>query len=74
MEGLAGNKRAYSVEEVSNVTTLSKAFIRLEIKRKKLKSKNFGRRVLIMADDLDSYLNQENENFKAISDAAETAK
>lgn len=50
------NKLAYSVEEVAKMTTLSKAFLRLEIKRGSLKAKNFGRRVLVMPEDLQKYL------------------
>jgi excisionase family DNA binding protein len=49
-------KIAYSVEETSEKTSLSKAFIRLEIKRGKLKVKRFGRRVLILDEDLRVYL------------------
>ena len=49
-------KIAYSVEEISEQTTLSKAFLRLEIKRGKLKVKRFGRRVLIRDEDLREYI------------------
>lgn len=48
---------AYSVKEVVEQTRLSDAFIRLEIRRGKLKAKKFGARVLVLASDLDEYLN-----------------
>lgn len=50
-------KIAYSIEEMAEQTSLSKAFLRLEIKRGKLKVKRFGRRVLIRDEDLREYLN-----------------
>ena len=49
-------KIAFSVDEVAEKTTLSKAFLRLEIKRGKLKVKRFGRRVLIRDEDLREYI------------------
>jgi len=58
-------KMAYSVEEISAQTSLSKAFLRLEIKRGKLKAGKFGRRVLVSANSLKTYLDEgENENEK----------
>ena len=51
------NKLAYSVEEISAQTSLSKAFLRLEIKRGKLKAGKFGTRTLITAENLSNYLN-----------------
>lgn len=50
------DKLAYSVEETSERTSLSKAFLRLEIKRGKLKIKRFGRRVLVLEQDLKEYM------------------
>jgi len=55
-ETVTQNKLAYSVEEISEQTSLSKAFLRLEIKRGKLKVKRFGRRVLIRDEDLREYI------------------
>lgn len=49
-------KLAYSVEEISERTSLSKAFLRLEIKRGKLKVRRFGRRVIIRDEDLREYI------------------
>jgi excisionase family DNA binding protein len=57
-------KIAYSVEEISEQTTLSKAFLRNEIRAGKLKVKRCGRRVLILKDDFMDYLNGENKDEK----------
>lgn len=50
------NKLAYSVNEIAEMLPLSKAFIRGEIRRKNLSATKFGRRVLIMKDELIAYL------------------
>ena len=55
---------AYSVEQISEQTTLSKAFLRNEIRAGHLKVKRCGRRVLILKDDFMNYLNGENTNEK----------
>lgn len=59
------DKLAYSVEEISAQTTLSKAFVRNEITAGRLKAQRFGRRVLVLNEDLQNYLrkvtNQNNE-------------
>lgn len=55
---------AYSVEDISEQTTLSKAFLRNEIRAGKLKVKRCGRRVLILKDDFMDYLNGENTDEK----------
>ncbi len=52
------NKLAYSVEQISEQTTLSKAFLRNEIRAGNLKVKRCGRRVLILKDDFMNYANQ----------------
>jgi excisionase family DNA binding protein len=49
-------KLAHSIKEISESTGLSEPYLRLEIKRGKLKGKRFGRRVVVMAEDLDQYL------------------
>ncbi len=49
-------KLAYSVEEISAQTTLSKAFVRNEITAGHLKAQRFGRRVLVLNEDLQNYL------------------
>jgi excisionase family DNA binding protein len=52
-------KLAYSVEEISKQTTLSKAYLRNEIRAGHLKVQRFGRRVLVLNDDLQNYLKRE---------------
>lgn len=52
-------KLAYSVQQISEQTTLSKAFLRNEIRAGRLKVKRCGRRVLILSDDLQAYLKRE---------------
>lgn len=56
------DKLAYSVEEISEATTLSKAFLRNEIRAGNLKVKRCGRRVLILKDDFMNYLNEGETN------------
>lgn len=63
-ETVTQNKFAYSVEEISEQTTLSKAFLRNEIRAGKLKVKRCGRRVLILKNDFMDYLNGENTDEK----------
>ncbi len=59
------NKKAYSIKEVSEETTLSVPFVRLEIKRGNLKAGKFGSRVLITENSLSEYLNKgENKDEK----------
>ena len=57
---------ALSVENASKISSLSKVFLRLEIKRGKIRVVRPGnsRRVLIMRDDFLNYLNGGNENAK----------
>jgi hypothetical protein len=63
-ENVTPNKRAYSIKEVAQETSLSPSFVRLEIKRKKLKARKFGTRTLVTAENLSIYLNGENEDEK----------
>ena len=58
-ETITKNKLAYSVGEISAETSLSKAFVRNEITAGKLKVQRFGRRVLVLHQDLQNYLNKE---------------
>lgn len=48
---------AYSVREVAEQTGLSQPFIRLEIKRRNLRATRLGRRVIVLAKDMDEWLN-----------------
>jgi len=52
-------KLAYSVDEISKQTSLSKPFLRNEIRAGKLKVRRAGRRVLILKDDFMNYLNKD---------------
>lgn len=49
-------RRAYSVQEVSDQTTLSVPYLRSRIRAGNLKAKKVGRRVLILDGDLQSFL------------------
>ena len=51
-------KLSYSVEELAEATSLSKAYLRNEIRDGKLKAKRVGRRVLILIKDIDAYFSQ----------------
>ncbi len=57
-------KKAFSVKELAAETTLSRAFLRNEIRAGKLKVKRCGRRVLILRDDLMKYLHEEKSGEK----------
>jgi len=63
-ESITQNKMAYSIEQISAQTSLSKAFLRLEIKRGNLKAVRPGnsRRVIITAKCLEDYLNEGETN------------
>jgi len=62
------SKLAYSVEEISTQTTLSKAFVRNEITAGHLKARRFGRRVLVLNEDLQNYLRKvTNQNSEVIN-------
>ncbi len=50
------NKLAYSVAEAANKVSMSKSYLRNEIRAKKLKAKLIGNRVLILNSDLQIWL------------------
>lgn len=54
-------KIAYSVDQLSEMTSLSKEFLRKEIKAGNLKAKAFGRRVLILREFWDLYQQSKKE-------------
>ncbi|MEO6589345.1 MAG: helix-turn-helix domain-containing protein [Pyrinomonadaceae bacterium] len=58
-ETTKNDKLAFSVAEVAEQTTLSKAYLRNEIRDGNLKVKRFGRRVLVLRDDLENYLRRQ---------------
>ncbi len=53
---ITSDKLGFSVEEISSQTSLSKAFLRQKIREEKLKATYFGRRVVILRDDLEAFL------------------
>jgi len=55
-------KQAYSIGDVSERTSLSKSFIRNEIRSGNLRARRFGRRVLVLSADLDAYLQKGNDD------------
>ena len=55
-ESITLDKIGYSVDEVSKQTSLSKAFLRQKIRREELKATYFGRRIVILRDDLEAFL------------------
>lgn len=57
-------KRAYSIKEAAQQTSLSQPFLRLEIKRGRLKAGKFGTRTLITDENLSNYLNGGNDEQK----------
>jgi len=50
------SKQAYSVDDLCREFPLSKGYWWSEIRRGALRVKRFGRRVLVMKKDLDSYV------------------
>lgn len=52
-------KMAYSVNEISELTSLSKSFLRNEIRAGNLKVRKISRRVLVLNEDLQAYLKKE---------------
>lgn len=62
----AGQMVALSVDQAAKISSLSKPFLRLEIKNGNLPVKRPGnsRRVVIMMSDFMDYLNGENDETK----------
>ena len=53
---VTSDKLGFSVEEISSQTSLSKAFLRQKIREEKLKATYFGRRIVVLRDDLEAFL------------------
>jgi excisionase family DNA binding protein len=51
-------KLAWTLQEIADEMSVSVEFLRLEIKRGKLKTKKFGRCVRVLNADLQTYLSQ----------------
>ncbi len=71
MESPATTRRiAWSLAEISISTGLSLGFLRNEVRRGALPIKKFGRRVLVLEEDLRSYLTEGRPNTENTRDAA----
>ncbi len=57
-------KRAYSVQELTRLYPLSMGFLWAEIRRGALRVRRFGRRVLVLKEDWDSYIQKADSNNK----------
>lgn len=58
-------KVAWGLAEIAESTGLSLAFLRNEVRRKALPVKRFGRRVLVLDEDLKLYLSNGRPNAEA---------
>lgn len=63
-ESVSIQKIAWSLGDISEATGLSLGFLRKEVRSKRLPIKRFGRRVLVLDEDLKSYLSRGSENEK----------
>lgn len=61
----APRKVAYSVDQIAEATSLSKAFLRKEIRLGRLKVRRFGRRVVILDTDLADYLERRGDGYNS---------
>lgn len=59
-------KIAFSIEELSSLTTLSQPKIRKDIRNGKLKSQKKGSRRIILRDEAMRYLNSDDEDNQVI--------
>ena len=50
------DKRAYSVPELNRLYPVSVGFLRGEIRRGALRVRRFGRRVIVLKEDWDAYV------------------
>lgn len=62
---------AWGLSDIAESTGLSLAFLRNEVRRKVLPVKRFGRRVLVLDDDLKSYLSKGRPNSEGECSQAE---
>ena len=49
-------RRTLSLPEIAATMGVSREFLRLEVGRGRLRAKRFGKRLLVLAEDLDEYL------------------
>lgn len=55
---LTTERVAWSLQEIAKATGLSLGFLRNEVRRGALRVKRFGRRVLVLDEDLKDYLSE----------------
>jgi hypothetical protein len=55
----APRRRAHSLGQISVETSLSQPFLRKEIKHGNLVARKFGRRIVVLDEDLRRYLNRD---------------
>jgi excisionase family DNA binding protein len=51
-------EHGYSIKDICESLGVSKGFVVAQIKTGKLRARRFGRRVIVLGGDFDSYLNQ----------------
>lgn len=61
---------AWSLAEISAATGLSVPFLRNEVRGKRLPVKRFGRRVLVLAEDLKGYMTRGSRGEDGSDDGA----
>lgn len=63
-------KVAWSLREIAESTGLSLGYLRNEVRGKRLPIRRFGRRILVLNQDLEGYLSQGSEQAGSMVDAA----
>lgn len=66
-ENVTIQRIAWSLAEISEATGLSLGFLRNDVRRGALPVREFGRRVLVLDQDLRAYLDKGSENINAAS-------
>jgi hypothetical protein len=66
-ENVTIQRIAWSLAEISEATGLSLGFLRNDVRRGALPVRKFGRRVLVLDQDLRAYLDKGSENINAAS-------
>ncbi|MDQ3652142.1 MAG: helix-turn-helix domain-containing protein [Acidobacteriota bacterium] len=61
---------AWGLAEIAKQTGLSLGFLRNEVRAKRLPVRKFGRRVLVLDEDLRRYLTEGSDAEKAVRNAA----
>lgn len=57
MQNVTMQRKAYSIKTTAEQIDASVPFVRLEIRRGKLRAKKLGKKVVILDSDLETYLN-----------------